>query len=37
VIWLALSFLGDFLSLIGNSLIVAITVVVLVLWYLDVI
>lgn len=37
VIWLALNVLGDFLNLIANSFVVAIIVIVLILWYLDVI
>jgi len=37
VIWLALNVLGDFLNLIANSFIAAIIVIVLILWYLDVI
>ena len=37
VIWLALNVLGDFLNLIGNSFVVAIVVIALILWYLDVI
>lgn len=37
VIWLALNILGDFLNLIGNSFIVAIVVIALILWYFDVI
>ena len=37
VIWLALNFLGDFLNIIANSFILAIIVILLILWYLDVI
>lgn len=37
VIWLALNVLGDFLNLIANSFVVAVVVIVLILWYLDVI
>lgn len=37
VIWLVLNVLGDFLNLIGNSFIVALIVIVLILWYFDVI
>jgi len=37
VIWLALNVLGDFLNLIANSFVVAIVVIALILWYLEVI